>query len=234
MNFTLTSNRRFIAITRWLILAMILIIPIQIVIFAVIPMPVDALEWLVMMRDHPILAILHLDFLYLINNTLLIFFYVALYITLQRKEMSVLNIALMTGIVGAILYYMSNHSIDMWYLAQRYFATSDSTLQTAYLGVAESYLDQWKGTAFNTYYVLSAVSLILFSGSMFSHSFYSKVTAWTGLIAGLLMIVPSSVGWVGMVFALLSLIPWIAFSSLVVLQLQRWLRSNPLAQSPSN
>ena len=219
MDLSLKGNSKLINITKYMILAMIMIIPIQVLIFSIVPLPESSLAWLELFKNQPILGLLHMDFLYIINNTFLVFFYFVLYITLKKENNSILNIALITGIIGAILYYVSNRSIEMLYLANRYFETTDLTLKTSYLATAEMYLDIWKGTSFNIYYVLSAVSLLGFSYVMLKDSFYSKRTAIFGLVSGVLMIIPSSVGMVGMVFALLSLIPWIGFSILVMMRL---------------
>jgi hypothetical protein len=215
----LKENQLFIKITRWLIIFMVVIIPIQVTIFLVSPMPETTFAWFSLFKENPLMGMLHMDLLYIINNTFLIFFYFALYLTLKRKENSLLNIALITGMVGAVLYYASNRSIEMLYISQSYFKTTDLNLQAQYLLIGESYLDIWKGTSFNIYYVLSAISLLLFSYVMLKDSFYSKKTAWIGLISGILMIVPSSVGMLGLVMSLLSLIPWIIFSILVTIRL---------------
>jgi hypothetical protein len=199
---------------------MILIIPIQVIIFLVVPMPETALGWLELYKDNPVMGLLHMDFLYIINNTFLILFYFVLFITLKKdKDNSWVNIALITGIIGAILYYASNRSIEMLYLTNRYYETTDTLIRQAYLSNVEMYLDVWKGTAFNIYYVLSAVSLLTFSFIMLKNTFYSRTTAIFGLVSGVLMIVPSSVGMIGMVSALLSLIPWVGFSFLVMKRL---------------
>ena len=221
MDLQLKSNFKLIHITKWMILAMILIIPIQIAIFMIIPMPESALEWLELFREHALMGLFHMDILYILNNTFLVFFYVVLYITLKNKDNSLLNIALLTGIIGAILYYASNRSIEMLYLSHRFFETNDSVLRTSYLATAEGYLDLWKGTSFNIYYVLSAISLILFSLVMLKHTFYTRATSISGLISGFLMIIPSSVGTIGLIFSLLSLIPWIVFSILVFIRLAK-------------
>ncbi|MCF7931119.1 MAG: hypothetical protein K9L02_06395 [Acholeplasmataceae bacterium] len=216
MDLQYQSNLTLIKITKWMILAMILIIPIQIAIFLIIPMPETALQWIELFKEHSLMGLLHMDILYVLNNTFLIFFYVVLYITLRNKKAnSLLNIALLTGIIGAILYYTSNRSIEMLYLSRRYFETNDVSLRLSYLATAASYLDVWKGTSFNIYYVLSAISLILFSIVMYLNTFYSRATSISGLISGMFMIIPSSFGTIGLIFSLISLIPWIVFSILV-------------------
>ena len=219
MNLELKSNKSFISITKWLVILMIVIIPIQIAIFIIEPMPESSLGWLELMRDNPLLGLLHLDMLYIVNNTFLIFLYFTLYITLKKDKASMLNIALITGIVGAVLYYTSNNSIEMLMLSKNYFSTTNEVLRTSMLSTAQSYLDIWKGTAFNVYYILSAISLILFSIAILKDKFYTRLTGIIGLVSGILMSVPSSVGMIGMIMALLSLFPWIIFCVLVVKRL---------------
>ena len=221
MDLTMNSNQGFIRLTKWLIIMMIMIIPIQVLIFMFVPMPEEALGFITLMHDNPIMGLLHMDLLYIFNNTFLIFFYFALFMTLNPKHKSRLNIALITGIIGAILYYTSNRSVEMLLLSDKYFSTTDLTLRLSYIAIAESYLDIWKGTAFNAYYILSAISLILFCIEMLKSSFYKRSTGIIGLISGILMVVPSGFGIVGLIMSLLSLIPWIIFSVMVVMRLNK-------------
>lgn len=226
MDLSIQSNKALIQCTKCMIILMVLIIPIQVMIFMFSPMPEDGLGFLTLMNNTPLLGLLHMDLLYLFNNTFLIFFYIVLYITLKEKHTALLNIALITGIVGAILYYTSNRSVEMLLLAEKFYSAEDISIKMVYIGIANSYLDIWKGTAFNTYYVLSAISLILFSIVMIKSDVYSKKTGIIGLISGLLMIVPSGFGMVGLIMSLLSLIPWILFSILVVIRLHQYTTYN--------
>jgi len=221
MDLQINTHKVFLKITKWMIIAMIIIIPIQIALFFFIPMPVDSLDFLILFHDNPLLGLLHMDLLYILNNTFLIFFYFALYITLNHKQKSMLNFALITGIVGTILYYASNRSVEMLLLSERYFSTSNETLKLSYLAIADSYIDLWSGTAFNIYYILNAISLILFSLVIMKSDFYTKTTGIIGLISGILMTIPSGFGIVGLTMSLLSLIPWIIFSILIAIRLHK-------------
>jgi len=48
---------------------------------------------------------------------------------------------------------------------------------------------------------------------------FSKATAYAGLLAGVLMIVPSTAGTLGLIFSLASLVPWAMFAVLVARRL---------------
>jgi hypothetical protein len=83
------------------------------------------------------------------------------------------------------------------------------------LGAWQAMLATYKGTAFDVYYVLSAIALLLFAGVMLKSRIFPKATAYAGLLAGVLMVVPSTAGTLGTMFALAALLPWMAFCVLV-------------------
>jgi hypothetical protein len=65
----------------------------------------------------------------------------------------------------------------------------------------------WQGTAFDTSYVLGACSMLIVSALMLRSAKFGKVAAYAGIIAGAAALVPPTVGSIGMVLALVSLVP---------------------------
>ena len=64
--------------------------------------------------------------------------------------------------------------------------------------------------------------LLLFAYALIkSHKFKKSVGLW-GLASGFFMIVPSSAGVLGMIFSLLSLIPWVVFITLLMFNFKRY------------
>jgi hypothetical protein len=88
-----------------------------------------------------------------------------------------------------------------------------------YLAAGEAQLARYKGTAFDVYYLMNGTSLLLIALVMLRSAVFSRATAYTGVLAGILMVVPSTAGTVGLVFALASLVPWAVFSVLVARRL---------------
>ena len=124
MESNLFDHRPMIEIAKWSIVLMIIIIPIQILVFALSPIPDTAVGMIELFIERPILGLIHMDLLYVINNTLLIFFYVVLYITLKKENKnSWLHVAMITGMIGIVLYYSNNRSIEMLYVSRRYAET---------------------------------------------------------------------------------------------------------------
>ena len=84
-----------------------------------------------------------------------------------------------------------------------------------YLAAGQVMLSGWQGTAFDIYYILNGITLILIAYVMHKSNVFTRKTAVIGLISGVLMMIPSTAGTIGLVFSLLSLIPWYIFSVLV-------------------
>ena len=66
----------------------------------------------------------------------------------------------------------------------------------------------YKGTAFNSYYILNAVSLLVFASVMLRSKSFPRLVAVIGFVSGVLMVIPSTAGAIGLIFSLASLVPW--------------------------
>jgi len=84
--------------------------------------------------------------------------------------------------------------------------------RSMYLAAGQVMVSSWTGTAFDAYYVLNGITLLIISALMFRSRLYTKSTAAFGLAAGIFMIIPSTAGTIGLVFSLLSLVPWYVFT----------------------
>ena len=85
---------------------------------------------------------------------------------------------------------------------------------------------RYTGTTFDVYYILNAIVLLTISFVMFKSKIYIRATAWSGLVSGVLMSIPSTFGVIGLVFSLVFLIPWIVFSVLLVFSFKSMSISN--------
>jgi len=98
------------------------------------------------------------------------------------------------------------------------------------LSAGQGLVLRWQGTAFDAYYVLNGVTLILVAAVMLRSPTFGRKTAVVGLTAGVLMVVPSTAGPLGLVCSLLSLVPWSWFAfrfARVFFTLSRPRPSNP-------
>jgi hypothetical protein len=199
-------------------LAMLAVMIAQILIYVIWPPPETVEEFFSLFQQNKLLGLLSLDLLYLVNNALLILFYLSLFAALRKVSFSASLIALVLGLVGIAAYYASNTAFEMLSLSSQYATASDAQ-RLQYLTAGQVMLETYKGTSFDVYYVLNGIMLLILAVVMLRTSVFNKVTASFALASGLLMSIPSTAGTIGMIFALASLVPWAVFSILAALRL---------------
>jgi len=206
-------------------IAQLLIMMIQLVVFSIWPPPASAVGFFALFERNWLLGLLSLDLLYILNNMLLIPIYLALYAALKRTNESAMLLALVLGLVGIAAYFSSNIAFEMLSLSGQ-FNAADGASQTILLSSGQTLLEMYKGTAFDVYYVLNAAALLILAFVMRRSPVFSRATAAWGLAAGILMIIPSSAGMVGMIFALASLAPWAVFLVLITIRFTRLVKAD--------
>lgn len=208
-------------VAQFLTLTMLIIIPLQIVIYVIAPPPNTVKGFFELYQQNPFLGLLSLDFLYLFNNMIIVIIYLALFVLLYQEKPVTVLLALILGLIGIACYYPSNPAFEMLTLSNQYFQALPEQ-QTIYLAAGEALMAGYTGTTFDVYYVLSTICLLLFAYALIkSHKFKKSVGLW-GLASGFFMIVPSSAGVLGMIFSLLSLIPWVVFIALLMISFRKF------------
>jgi hypothetical protein len=157
-----------------------------------------------------------MDLLYLLNNALLIVIYLALFAALKKESESSMLVALVLGLVGIAAYYASNTAFEMLSLSNQYAAATSNAQLFLLLGAGEAMLRTYKGTAFDVYYVLNAFALLMMASVMLRSKIFGRGIARVGLISGILIIIPSTAGNIGLIFSLASLLPWAIFLILLI------------------
>ena len=149
-------------IAQFLAIIMLILIPIQIVIFVLSPPPETVKGFFELYQQNPFLGLLSLDFLYLFNNAILVIIYLALFVALYREKPITVIMAFILGLIGITCYYPSNPSFEMLTLSNQYFKAMPEQ-QSFYLAAGETLMAGYTGTSFNVYYVFSTICLLLFA-----------------------------------------------------------------------
>jgi hypothetical protein len=213
--------RTLLRISSIAALLMVILIPIQVIIFSV-SLPPETIEgWFELFRKSWLLGLIHLDLIYIIDNVLVAIIYLALYVILKKRNESLMAIAMLLGFLGIAAYFASNTSFEMLSLSRAFEKASSDVDRSMLMSSAQVMIETWRGTAFNTYYVLNGITLLLISKVMYGSGIFSNRTAVIGLISGILMVVPSTAGIIGLIFSLLSLIPWLIFSVMIAIRLRK-------------
>jgi hypothetical protein len=196
-------------------LLMLLFIPVQVIIFVIAPPPSTVEGFFSLFQENWFLGLLSLDLIYIVNNALMAIIYLAFYASLREVNKSYMIIALVLGFIGLAAYFPSNPAFEMLSLSAQYSSAATEVQKNILLASGHTMLSLYTGTAFNVYYVLNAITLLILSLVMYKSNNFKKSTATIGLIAGIFMIIPSTAGTIGLIFSILSLIPWVIFLSIV-------------------
>ena len=196
-------------------LAIVALIPPQIVAFSVWPPPGAVVDWFARFQQSWLLGLISADLLFLVSNTLLALVYLALYFALREEAESAMTIALVLGLLGIAAYLASNTAFEMLALSRQYAVATTEAERAIPLAAGRAMLVTSTGTTFDVYYVLDAIFLLIVAPVMLRGRTFSRLTGYMALASGVLMLIPSSAGTVGMIFSLASLVPWVWFSILI-------------------
>ncbi len=183
------------------------IMVIQIIVYIAWPPPSTVLGYFTLFHRNGLLGLLSLDLLYIVDNALVVLLYLALYAALRRASPSFMAIALALGLVGIAAYFASNTAFEMLSLSNQYAAATTDAQRSQFLAAGQAMLATYQGTAFNVYYILNAVATLIISVVMLRSTIFGNVTAYAGIVAGVLMLIPSTAGTIGLYFAFCSLVP---------------------------
>jgi len=206
------------SILSWIIF---LFIPVQMLIFTISPPPTEITDIFSNIKNNLFLGICNLDILYLVTSLSMGYLYLAFFISLRKKSPAKTLIAMFLGTVGIAVYFSSNVTVEMVQLSNAYFSTEIAQEQSELLLLGKAVMTRYTGTAFTFYYILNGFALLLFTISMISSEYFKRKTAVWGIIASLMMLVPSNFGAVGMAFSVLSLIPTSVWLILIAIDLKK-------------
>lgn len=187
-----------------------------------------ALHYLDLARTRPLLAFVQLDGLMLIDYVLLILVFLTLYVVLRREGPSLMLVGTVLALVAITLYFVVNPAPAMLVLAGHYGPAAPGAPRDTIVAAAVAVLADFQGAAFLVHYVLMGVAGILVSLVMLRGVVFSRAAAIAGLLQGAMMLVPSSFGTVGIVFALGSLAPFVVWFALIAARL--WRGGLPVAE----
>jgi hypothetical protein len=211
-------------------LAVLVLIPVQMVVFFLWPLPSSVIGWFTLFHDNALVGLLDMDLLLIVDYLLLIGVFSALWASLRRVNESLMAIALILQLVATATYLASTVAFEMLTLSNQYAVATTEVERSILLAAGQAMLATWQGTAFDVSYVLSALAILTVSAVMLrSHHLFSKTTGYAGLSAGVLGLVPPTAGTIGVILSIVSLVPMVIWLALIA---QRLLRSGPLERDP--
>jgi hypothetical protein len=197
-------------------------LPLQLIVFVTNPPPSTVIGWFTLFQNNRLLGLLDMDLLLVVDQALMGLVVLALYVALRRVSPSFMAIALAAGLVGIAAYFASSTVFNMLALSDQYAAATTDAQRSMFLAAGQAMLAIWTGTAFDVGYVLLGVALLIIGVVMLRSPLFSKVTAYVGIVLGVMSLLPPTAGTIGLVFSLGSLLPleiWLILIARRLLQL---------------
>lgn len=189
------------------------------------------IDWFKFFHYNAFLGLLDLDLGMLVGQALSVLVMLALYVVLRRVSPSFTAIALAFSLMGAVLYFAANQAFSMLFLSGQYAAATTNAQRSSLVTTGQTLLTIYQGTPFDVSYILGAIATLIFASVMLRSAIFGKVTAYVGLLAGTLMLVPANAGTLGLILSLLSLVPLVIWDILIARKLFQIGNAAPKAQS---
>lgn len=186
----------------------VVLIPVQIIVYGIWGIPETAIECFTLFQANKLVGLLALELPYLLSNILSIPIFLAFYVTLKRENESVMAIATVSGLISISIVFSARSTFDMLFLSDRYWAATTEAQQAIFLAAGEAKLALVNGTAQQVHYLVGSLALLLVSIVMLRGEVFSKLTAYMGIIANLLVFglyVPT----IGIFLSILSVFPFL-------------------------
>lgn len=207
-------------------IGVVCLIPLQAAIFLLHPPPSTVPDYFALFQRSPLTGLLDLDLLLTLDYLLMIPLYLALFVLVRTRAATVALLGLVVGLFSLVLYVVSREAtFSMWMLSVQYAAATTDAQRTALVETGQMLLTLYNGGTFGLSYVLGAVSTLLFSSALWRYRIIGSAAGIIGTVTGLFMLVPPNVGPVGLVLALLSLIPTAAWLILLSRGFTRTIRA---------
>jgi Domain of unknown function (DUF4386) len=188
-------------------LAIVALIPLQMVVFFLWPPPTTVIGWFSLFQHEPLIGLIDMDLLLIADYVLMLIVVLSLWAILRRNNESFMAIALVLQIVSLATYLSSTVAFEMLSLSNRYSAATTDAQRFVSLAAGQAMLATWQGTAFDVSYILGAVSLLIISYVMLQSRLFSRAIAFVGILTSALMFIPPSAGIAGLILSVMSVPP---------------------------
>ncbi len=188
---------------------------VAVIVFIANPPPTTITAWFTLFQRNGLLGLINLDLLMLVIYVLMGLIYVALYGALRHGHEPVMALAALCGLVSIVTYIASNTGFNLLVLSGQYGAATTEAQRAAIRAAGQAMLAIWQGTAYDVSYVLGGVATLLVASVMLRSHLFGRVTAYVGLVLGVLMLVPATAGTFGLYLSLISLVPTVIWLALL-------------------
>jgi Domain of unknown function (DUF4386) len=208
----------------------VVLIPIQLFVFTSTPEPTTAAGWFSLFQDNALLGLLSFEVLFVINAVFGVATTLALYIALRRVNESWMMMALALNVIGSVMIIVARPALDMLYLSDLHAAATADPERAMLLAAGTAVMSMRHGTAFHLSYNLANIVLIIIPLVMLQTNVFSRLTAYMGLLAGVIgfgLYLPT----IGIFVSVVSVLFYVVWYLLVALRLYKLANNRSVAAS---
>jgi hypothetical protein len=154
------------------------------IVYAVLPRASTALEHFALFRDNWLAGLLTLDLLGMIAYLLFVPAILALYVALHRSSEAAMAVATVLFFLGVADFFATNTAFPVLALSQQYAAATTEADRAMALAAGQAMFTIFNENAFLVSYVIISAAWLMMSAAMLRSWTFSRVTAWTGILAG--------------------------------------------------
>jgi hypothetical protein len=203
-----TNWRTLYRVAAGAALLVVATLPVAIVVYLLWPTPATVIDFFALLQANRLAGLVDLDLPLVLDQLLTIPIALALYVALRERNQSLMALATVGTIVGAVLIVVSHEAtFSMAALSDQYAAATTDVERAVVLAAGQTLLAMFTGTAFSIGYVLAGLSGLVASWVMLGSRSFGRTTAYAGIALYALMVIPPTVGTVGLVMSFASLAP---------------------------
>jgi hypothetical protein len=167
-------------------LLMVLIVPMQLIVFMIAPPQTTAADWFTLFQKNALLGLLGFELLMIVYVIASIPLSLALTMALRPGSRSMMALYLAFSLLGAALFITARPAFEMLALTHQFAAATNEAERMVYLAAGESSLATFEGTAFQVSYIMGSISGLILSLVMLRSKLFSKTTAYTRILSSVL------------------------------------------------
>ena len=180
---------------------------VAIAVYSFSPPPTTVVASFAQFQANRLVGLVDLDLVMLIDSVLMIPVFLAFYVALRRASESLMALGTTVGLVGIAVYLTTNPAFSMLTLSDQYATATTDAQRAIFLAAGQAMLTTWTGTAYDVSYVMGGVAGLIVAAVMLRSNVFGKAPAYVGIVLNAMMLVPPTVGPIGIIVSFLSLVP---------------------------
>jgi len=142
---------------------------------------------LLLLQTDPLGGLISLDIFLFIGNLFSIALFLVLYVSLRQVDESVALVALVVGLIGAVLLVPARPILELFNLSNSYVVAATESEKSQILAAGTTLLAQFDGIGWYMNTLLGGLSLLASSFLMLRSDLFSKATAYVGIATNLVL-----------------------------------------------